>query len=185
MNPLLALPNLGILLLLAAVLTGCGGEENAPHDAHTLHEDTAHHGESHAAGADRQAEVARRGAHVMPFDLEKTQHVFEDLDEGGLQQVVAQDSTDTEQIALVRAHLQEEAERFRRGDFSDPARIHGAEMPGLQTLQRSADRLDVRYRPLPRGGEIRYTTDDPAVLRALHAWFEAQRSDHGRHVRGR
>jgi hypothetical protein len=65
----------------------------------------------------RQEEVAERGAEVMPFDLEKTTHVFEPTQTGGVQKVVADDPSDGEQIALIRAHLREEAGAFRRGDL--------------------------------------------------------------------
>jgi hypothetical protein len=41
----------------------------------------------------RQGEVAARGAKVMPFDLEQTTHVFQKLDDGGLQKVVVKDSS--------------------------------------------------------------------------------------------
>jgi hypothetical protein len=81
------------------------------------------------APANRQAEVAARGAAVMPFDLERTTHIFDDLPDGGLQQVVADDETDTAQIALIRVHLREEAVKFQRGDFGDPAAIHGDATP--------------------------------------------------------
>lgn len=49
----------------------------------------------------RQEEVARRGAKVMPFDLEQTTHVFEKLDDGGLQKVVVKNPANKKQIALV------------------------------------------------------------------------------------
>ena len=39
----------------------------------------------------RQKEVAVKGAKVMPFDLERTTHVFQKLDDGGLQKVVVKD----------------------------------------------------------------------------------------------
>ena len=48
----------------------------------------------------RLDEVAQRGTHVMPFDLEKTIHVFSKTAEGGLQQVVVKGKSDTEQIRL-------------------------------------------------------------------------------------
>ena len=32
----------------------------------------------------RQAEVAARGAQVMPFDLDQTTHIFQPLEDGGL-----------------------------------------------------------------------------------------------------
>jgi len=50
---------------------------------------------------------------------------------GGLQAVTVKDPSNSTQMALIQAHLQEEAEKFRQGDFSDPATIHGGHMPGL------------------------------------------------------
>ncbi len=132
--------------------------------------------------ANRQAEVAARGAEVMPFDLERTTHIFDDMPDGGLQQVVADDPTDTAQIALIRAHLQEEAVKFQRGDFGDPASIHGDAMPGLAGLRQGYGLIEVAYAELPDGAQIRYTTSDPAMVTALHAWFAAQLSDHGGHA---
>lgn len=133
---------------------------------------------------DRHADVARRGAEVMPFDLEKTEHHFENRPEGGRQQVVAKDTTDAEQVRLIQEHLEAEAERFSRGDYSDPARIHGAAMPGLAELAQGADRVRVLYTRLPNGGQIDYTSEDPVLVEAIHRWFAAQRSDHGAHADG-
>jgi hypothetical protein len=65
-------------------------------------------------------EVAERGTHVMPFDLEKTTHVFSKTADGGIQQVIAKDKSDTEQIQLIRDHLSEISEEFRQDDFSKP-----------------------------------------------------------------
>lgn len=130
----------------------------------------------------RQAEVAARGAEVMPFDLDRTMHVFAPLADGGRQTVTANDPTDAHEIASIRGHLQAEAEKFRRGDFGDPATIHGDTMPGLAELRAGASRIDVRYQDLPDGAELRYTTQDADLVRALHAWFDAQVSDHGQHA---
>jgi hypothetical protein len=132
----------------------------------------------------RQGEVAARGAKVMPFDLEQTMHVFQKLEDGGLQKVVVKDPSNKKQIALIQAHLREESERFRKGDFSDPAKIHGDNMPGLAELKSGAGKFDVVYTPLPDGAQIRYTTKDPTLLIAIHHWFDAQLSDHGRHASG-
>jgi len=135
-----------------------------------------------AGGTDRRAEVARRGAAVMPFDLERTTHVFAKRSDGGIQTVLADDPDDSEQVALVRAHLGEEAEKFRRGDLDDPGRIHGMEMPGLSELAAGAGRIEIVYAEVPAGGEIRYRANDPSLVSALHAWFDAQVSDHGAHA---
>ena len=133
---------------------------------------------------DRRAEVAERGAEVMSFDLERTTHIFKKLEHGGAQTVVADDPDDDAQIAEIRHHLRAETEAFRQGRFDDPAEIHGMEMPGLAALEKGYPRVAIRYEDVSAGGRISYTTDDRDLVDAIHAWFEAQVSDHGRHARG-
>jgi hypothetical protein len=120
----------------------------------------------------------------MPFDLERTTHQFTKTDTGGVQTVVADDPQDTNQITLIRQHLTEEVDRFRRGDFTDPAHIHGNEMPGLEALRAHGGRITIDYETTPDGGRVIYTTTDGELLNALHAWFDAQLSDHGQHATG-
>lgn len=129
----------------------------------------------------RQAEVARAGSAVMPFDLDTTTHIFEKTDTGGLQAVVA-DTDDPEQVALIRTHLAEEAERFSQGDFHDPATVHGPDMAGLHALVMGHERLAIAYREVARGAEIRYESTDPSLVVAIHQWFDAQLLDHGPHA---
>ena len=131
----------------------------------------------------RLDEVTQRGAHVMPFDLEKTTHIFSKTAKGGLQQVIAKDKSDTEQIRLIRAHLSEIANEFRRGDFSGPTRIHGESMPGLAELRSAkAGQLKIEYTELPDGAQINYSGRSPKLIKAIHQWFDAQLSDHARHA---
>jgi hypothetical protein len=134
------------------------------------------------AGESRQEEVARKGAEVMPFDLDLATHKFESRPWGGIQTVVADDPADKEQVAVVRAHLREEATAFARGDVSDPAAIHGASMPGLDELRAAAGRIEIAYLDVSAGGRITYRTGDGRLVEALHAWFAAQVSDHGEHA---
>ena len=82
--------------------------------------------------AARRAEVAHKGATVMPFDLAKTRHVFGKGVTGGVQTVTANHAGDTDQVALIRSHLQAERGKFARGDFGDPASIHGEGCPVWQ-----------------------------------------------------
>jgi len=139
-------------------------------------------GQEHGQAAQhmsRQTMIHEHGSLVMPFDLDKTLHVFKLTKDGGLQQVRAKDPEDMEQIRLIQQHLTEEAERFARGDFSDPAALHGEDMPGLQVLERSGRDLTVSYRDLPDGAEITYKSTDPKILEGIHQWFAAQLHDHG------
>ncbi|WP_280218504.1 hypothetical protein [Nocardia neocaledoniensis] len=128
---------------------------------------------------ERRAEVAERGAAVMPFDLTATDHSFVPTPDGGRQAVTANDPADTTQTRLIRDHLTAEATKFSAGDFTDPAAIHGDQMPGLAELRDGASRVAVRYEELPHGAVLHYSSADPALVAALHRWFEAQSSDHG------
>ncbi len=141
-------------------------------------------GSGSSATADRQAEVESRGSTVMPFDQERTTHVFRATPTGGVQQVVAKQADDTQQIRLIRAHLRKEARRFSAGNFADPMAIHGMKMPGIATLRRGFDRIDVRYSAMRSGARITYRAVDPALVAALHDWFEAQLMDHGTNAHG-
>lgn len=131
----------------------------------------------------RLDEVVARGVHVMPFDLEKTLHIFNKVENGGVQQVIAKDKNDTVQIKLIREHLSKIAREFNAGDFSNPVKIHGENMAGLQTL-RTAEKgsLSIVYKELPDGAQIDYSSQKAELISAIHQFFDAQLSDHARHA---
>ena len=122
--------------------------------------------------------MADRAASIMPFDLNATTHTFTKTDNGGVQQVVANDQADQTDITLIRQHLQHEADQFAAGNYADPATIHGADMPGLHELQSNPQRVQVHYEEIPAGARITYSSTDPALIAALHCWFDAQTHDH-------
>jgi hypothetical protein len=136
-------------------------------------------GRAALAQMNHQSVIHEKGQHVMPFKLSKTLHIFEMTESGGIQQVIARDPGDQEQIALIQQHLRHEAMQFSKGDFSDPASLHGADMPGIKTLATGAARVKVEYAPLPNGAQITFTTHDLPLITAIHRWFGAQLSDHG------
>ena len=150
---------LAVALAVAALAAGCGDD-----------------------AADRRAGVAERGAEVMPFDLDRTTHTFTKTGDGGVQLVTADDPGDEEQVARIRSHLFRLRDGFRRGDFDDPASIHGADMAGLDRLRAGHERIDVTFREVAGGAELRYRSDDPDLVAALHAWFDQQVGDHGDHA---
>lgn len=131
---------------------------------------------------DRQAEVAERGAQVMPFDLEQTTHIFEKLDNGGVQRIITNNGADADQVHLIQMHLGQEAKKFQAGDFGDPAQVHGMEMPGLSLLRTRANAVKVHFTALENGAQLDYISDDPELIAAIHAWFDAQLSDHDTHA---
>lgn len=127
----------------------------------------------------KQEHVHQMGHSVMPFDLAKTRHIFRMTESGGVERVIVKDATAQDQVALIQQHLQHEAKAFQRGDYSDPASLHGADMPGLRALEAGAARIKVSYTALPNGAEITFATTDLHLLTAIHRWFGAQLSEHG------
>ena len=129
--------------------------------------------------ATSQTMVHDMSSQVMPFDLGQTTHIFEMTESGGIQQVVADDSNDGAQIALIQQHLQHETMLFSAGDFSDPTSLHGADMPGVKELAAGVAQIEIEYTALPDGAQIQFTTQDLHLITAIHRWFGAQLSDHG------
>jgi len=135
------------------------------------------------ASDERINEVAQLGKHVMPFDLNQTLHIFTKVDDGGVQQVIAKDPKNDIQIALIREHLSKIANDFKQANFSDPEKIHGKDMPGLEVLRNAkAEAITIRYREISDGAEITYSSDDAKLITAIHQWFDAQLRDHDSHA---
>jgi len=133
-----------------------------------------------AADDIRQKQVAERGAKVMPFSLAQTQHQFSKTETGGIQRVIARDDLNLEQVWLIRQHLEQLAERFKQGDFSGPASIHGADMPGLADMRNAEPgHLHIDYAAEAAGASLTFSSRDPQLIKAVHDWFDAQLHDHG------
>jgi hypothetical protein len=132
-----------------------------------------------AATTSDQEHVHQMAHEVMPFDISRTLHIFRMTERGGVQQVVIRNKDASDQVVLIQQHLQHEAENFRKGDYSDPAHLHGAAMPGVKELEQGARHVKVSYAPLSNGGQITFDTSDVHLLTAVHRWFGAQLSEHG------
>ena len=125
------------------------------------------------------AQTQQEHVHHMAHNVAKTVHIFKMTETGGVQRVIVRDRNDVDQVKLVQQHLREEADRFRQGNYSDPATLHGSNMPGLKELENGAKRVKVSYAALPDGAEIKFETRDAHLLTAIHRWFGAQLSEHG------
>lgn len=133
-----------------------------------------------AAPTVRQQEVAKKGAMVMSFNVHNSTHVFQKNTMGGIQQVLAKDPNDKDLVAAIRSHLEMEADRFSKGDYSDPMKIHGMAMPGVQYLSKvKPGQIAITYRNVMGGAAVDYVGRDAATVDAIHKWFDAQLSDHG------
>jgi hypothetical protein len=113
----------------------------------------------------------------MGVDQYASSHQFDILPDGGRIEL-QYDSDDAVEIEKIRSHLQEIAAAFGEGDFQTPAFVHDGEVPGTAALAARREHITYEYRPLPRGGEVRITTVDPAALEAIRHFMQFQRGDH-------
>jgi len=151
--------------IVASPPVGAQSHDHAPPRQRAGARDTAYHA------------LQDRGARVMGVDQYTSSHRFEALADGGRIELV-RDEADTAGVRAIRDHLRTVARQFAAGDFGDPAKVHARPVPGTDVMRvrRRAIRYD--FRSLPRGGEIRMTSRDPAAVRAIHAFLAFQRSDH-------
>jgi hypothetical protein len=170
---------MGLVERLVIAVLAVGASGIAP--AQSVHPKGATAEPARQASPERRRDVARRGADVMPFDLEATTHVFMKTARGGIQKVLVKNPSDMGQVRLVREHLREIQLQLEHGDFSGPAHIHGQEMPGLAELQAAPQgAISLAYQQVQAGAQLTYSTRDRKLVAALHSWFDAQLSDHGK-----
>jgi len=105
-------------------------------------------------------------------------HVFEDLPDGGRIVLERADAADTADIKRIRAHMHEIADAFRAGDFTKPFEVHAQTVPGTDVLAQKRSAISYEVSDLPRGGEVRITTSDPAAVAAVHDFLAFQRGAH-------
>ena len=118
-----------------------------------------------------------RGATVMGVDQYSSQHVFEELKDGG-RIVLVRDPADTAGVATIRAHLRDITASFTQGDFSAPFATHAQVVPGTAVMEARRSRIRYAMKERTGGGEVRITTTDPAALRAVRQFLAFQRKDH-------
>ena len=160
--------------LVLAVAAMLGTTRRADAQAH----DHAAHGRHRRSAADSGfAALQKRGARVMGVDQYTSSHRFEPLSDGGRIELV-RDADDTAGARVIREHLRAVARQFSAGDFSASSTVHGRPVPGTAAMRARRRAIRYEFRPLPRGGEVRITTRDPAAVRAIHEFLAFQRADH-------
>jgi hypothetical protein len=128
--------------------------------------------------AAQHTSVDTRGDHVMGFSHEMTKHSFRLYADGGAVEVRANDPNDGENIAAIRAHLQEIATEFAAGTFAKPEEIHARMPDGIDVMKELNQAIAYRYEELERGGRLRITTTNQRGLDAVHRFLRFQIDDH-------
>jgi len=133
--------------------------------------------------SEQSNQAVQHSQQTMPFAVDQTLQTFSKTVHGGIQHIAAKSADNTRQIKLIQTYLMDLANQFKKGDFSESERIHGAGMPGLARLKTAkTDDIKFDYKGLGNGGQIHYSTEYPELVQALHEWFDAQIQDHGNDV---
>ena len=153
------------LALIFLVFAGTAHAQHAGRDSTKAQKDSAFHA------------MQDRGRAVMGVDQYTSVHKFEDLTNGGRIELQRAED-DTAGVNQIRRHFLEIAESIRRGDFRAPGLVHATTVPGVDVMMAKRESLRVVMRNLPRGGEMRLTSEDPEVIKAIHEFLAFQRAEH-------
>jgi hypothetical protein len=135
--------------------------------------------EEHQAQMRKDAELKRRGAAAMGFDQDATTHHFRIAADGGSIDVDVKDPSDDESRRQIRAHLEEIARDFARGDFAKPFATHAEVPPGVDAMRSLKRAITYRYEDTPGGGRVRITTSNEKARNAVHEFLRYQIREHG------
>src|SRR3954464_14163726 len=88
-----------------------------------------------SAPPDAHQGMDARGAMVMGFDQEKTQHHFLLYPDGGAIEISVKDAADVVNRDAIRAHLPHLSTMFTAGEFDAPMLVHDAKnVPGTAVM---------------------------------------------------
>ncbi len=132
----------------------------------------------YAQDSEHHRSVNTHGDHVMGFSHEKTTHHFLLREDGGLIEVRANDSKDTESVDQIRSHLRHISQMFATGDFSAPMLIHSQNPPGTTGMKRLKKDIRYQFEDIDGGARVRITTASPEATKAIHQFLRFQISDH-------
>ncbi|MFN2397263.1 MAG: hypothetical protein ABR543_01255 [Gemmatimonadaceae bacterium] len=118
-----------------------------------------------------------RGKVAMGVDQYSSSHRFEPLADGGRIELQT-DTEDSSAVAAIREHLLGITRSFKAGDFATPAFVHAGNVPGTDVMRARSESITYTFKALPRGGEVRISTADPAALAAIQSFLAFQRDEH-------
>ncbi len=124
------------------------------------------------------AAMKARGAVVMGVSQEASEHVFEDLPDGGRIVYRMLDPADTGGASTIRRHLRTISDSFAVGVFHGPTEVHGVEVPGTAEMAQRRGSIQYAAHDTPMGAELRISSADSSAIAAIHAFLAFQRRDH-------
>ena len=70
------------------------------------------------------------------------------------------------------------ASAFTNGDFFTPMFIHDGIPPGVTAMKLMKSAIHYSYEEIPSGGRVRFKSDDPVAVGAIHDFLRFQINDH-------
>jgi hypothetical protein len=131
---------------------------------------TANTDHKHGAAVD-----TRHDTFGMPHD--GVRHSFRLFRTGGAIELQST-SDDAKRVDAIREHLRAVAADFTKADFEKPLFVHGTMPEGVAEMVRLRGKIEYKFHELPKGGEVRISTEDPAALEAVHKFLGFQVVEH-------
>ena len=166
-----------IKLAIGSLLVLCALPGTAPAQDHPKMPAGMTH-EQHQAQMKKEAELKEHGQMAMGFDQDKATHHFTLTPKGGTVAVTANDASDATTRDHIRAHLEEIAASFAKGDFEKPLMTHGEMPPGVAEMQRSKADITYTYEQTDKGGLVRIVTTSDRARNAVHEFLRYQIREH-------
>lgn len=136
-------------------------------------------GEKRSSSSDSSfAALQQRGEKAMGVNQYSSQHIFENLPNGG-RIVLQRKESDSVGEAAIRLHMRTIAKAFGSGDFALPGFVHAmGEVPGTAVMKRLKNEITYTPKDLAGGAEVAIATRNPEAVSAIHEFLAFQRMDH-------
>ena len=122
--------------------------------------------------------MMQHGEQAMGFSQTQTTHHFLLTKDGGVIQVEANESNDTQSRDLIRTHLAHITKAFAAGDFSDPLAVHDKYPDGVPVMQELKGDIHYTFEQTLNGGRVLIHTANSRALEAIYQFLRFQVTDH-------
>lgn len=108
---------------------------------------------------------------VQDTTFEPPEHTLEKTNNGAVHMIVASSDMDSSQVDDLKEIVQFISEEDSSGQEPDLVELYG-EKPGLTLLQEKRNEYTVDYIETENGAGLKFSSDDPEVVAALHQWVD-------------
>src|SRR5579862_805792 len=162
-----------VVICILGFLSSASAQETSTQEKHD-----AQSSEMKCPMHDTHSKMNERGEKGMGFSQTATVHHFLLKPDGGVIQVEAKNTADTNSRDDIRMHLTHIREAFSNGDFEIPMFVHDTVPPGVPAMKRLRDKIHYSFEQTSSGGRVVITTRDKDALEAIHEFLIFQIKEH-------